>query len=387
MNDDSFAFWKRFLSQTRDAYNDCASMLTENDVPLDLHHVHEFVYGALRDKYKSLPAQCIIRIYKEVIAALRSIRSNKHKDAETPRRKTLSMRIDKRLYSNLTVDGIALTGEVKNKRTKYTFVKFPKMEMLFSQYKAKDPLIFIRDNRIFLSVPFEVAERPVTGEESIGVDLVMKRMFVTSEGFAYKDDKYLTKRRKLRYLKRCLQSKGTNSAKKHLRKVRHKERSISKDFCNRAANVLLASTDADIIVMEDLTKIKKSTSRTKEGYKRKRHNNAMSQVPFYLFREILAHKAPLHGKRVETVNPAYTSQTDCLTGKKDGIRHGCRYHRNGGGVLDADWNASINIAKRGKHPFTMVEPIDGRLRFLNGRASSTAQSSVIRKDGTTSPSL
>ena len=372
MNDNSFEFWKDFLSKTKEAYNMCASMLVENNTPLDLHHVHEAVYTELRNKFDTLPAQCIIKIYKEVLAALRSIRSNKQHNADIPQRKQLALRIDKRLYSNLSVDGIALTGEVKNKRTFYSFVRFPKMETLFSEYKTKDPLLFIRNNSIFLSVPFEVTEKPLKNDMSVGVDLGMKRLFVTSEGVAYRDRQYLKRRRELRYLKRCLQSKGTKSAKKHLYKVKRKERNMSKDMCYRASNTLLASTVANIIVMEDLSKIKKTTSKTKDGFRRKRHNNAMAQVPFYMFREILTHKATLAGKQVETVSPMYTSQTDCRTNKRDGNRNGCRYICSDSKVFDADWNASINIAKKGKHPFSNFEPIDCRIKFLNGRDLSAS---------------
>lgn len=376
MSEVSFEFWKDFLSKTKEAYNMCASILVENNILLDLHHVHESVYNVLRKQYNTLPAQCIIKIYKEVLAALRSIRSNKQKNADIPQRKTLSMRIDKRLYSNLNTEGIALTGEVRNKRTFYPFIKFPKMETLFKEYKTKDPLLFIRNDRIYLSVPFEVAEKPLKNDTSVGVDLGMKRLFVTSEGYAFRDKNYLKQRRKLRYLKRCLQSKGTKSAKKHLKKIRCAERNLSKDMCYRASKALLKSTDASIIVMEDLTKIKKTTSKTKEGFKRKSHNNLFSQVPFYMFKEILGHKAALVGKQVQTVNPSYTSQIDSQTNKKDGNRKGCRYFCSNDKVFDADWNASINIAKRGKHPFTNVVPIDGQLKFLNGRELSTSQTPV-----------
>lgn len=372
MTDTSYQYWLNFLSEAQKAYNYCAKEVKGRNLPLSLKVVHHELYHMMRALFPMIPSQGVIKTIQEVLTAFKSIRSNKQKNADIPQRKTLSMRIDKRLYSNLSVEGIALTGEVKNKRTFYPFIKFPKMETLFSEYKTKDPLLFIRDNRIFLSVPFEVAEKPLKNDTSVGVDLGMKRLFVTSEGVAYRDKRYLKKRRELRYLKRCLQSKGSKSAKKHLNKVRRKERNISKDMCYRASNALLASTDANIIVMEDLSKIKKTTSKTKEGFKRKRHNNAMAQVPFYLFKEILTHKTALAGKQVVTVSPAYTSQTDCRTNKRDGNRNGCRYLCSDGKVYDADWNASINIAKRGKHPFANVEPIDGQLKFLNGRELSAS---------------
>ena len=145
-------------------------------------------------------------------------------------------------------------------------------------------------------------------------------------------------------------------------------------MCCRAAKALIESTEATVIAMEDLTKIKKNTSKDKDGHKRKRHNNAISQVPFYKFRQILTYKALLAGKRVETVNPANTSQTNSISGKMDGTRKGCRYYCPDGIVLDADWNASINIGHRSKHPVSSVPPVDGGLRPLSGRRQSTRQS-------------
>ena len=387
MSATSFKYWYEYLAQARNAYNYCAKYLSDNDIALNIHAVHEAVYNRLRENFTMLPSQACIKVYKEVIASLRTIKSNKHKNAEIPQRKSLAMRIDKRLYANLSVEGIALTGEVKNKRTFYPFVKYDKMEEMFSNYVTKDPLIFIREDRVFLSVPFEVPEIPAKDNTSVGVDLGMKRMFVTSEGKAFRDKRYLAKRRKIRFLKDKLKSKGTKSAKRHLRSLSHKERNISKDMCHRAAKTLLESTDASVIVMEDLAKIKQNTSKTKEGYKRKRHNSALSQVPFYMFREILTHKAQLSGRKVETVSPTWTSQTDSRNGKRNGNRKGCRYYCEDGIVFDSDWNAAVNIAIRGKHPFPNVLPIDGRLIFLNGRALSTVPTGRPVKGSCSSPLL
>ena len=123
------------------------------------------------------------------------------------------------------------------------------------------------------------------------------------------------------------------------------------------------NTDKKVIVLEDLTKIKQSTSKHKNGIKRTKHNNMISQVPFYMLKCILSFKALHVGKRVETVDPAYTSQTNCLTHEKDGIRKGCRYCCKDNLVLDADWNASINIAFK-KHPISFNLPLDGRLNLM-----------------------
>ena len=365
MSDTTRNYWMDLLVQTRDAFNTCANMVTSAKTPLSLVSVHAQCYNVLREQFPQVPSQGIIRVQKSVLAMLRSIRGNKHKDASVPQMKSLVLQLDKRLYSNLSINGISLSNGKPQKRELCTFVLYDKVRELFSTCVTKDPTIIARDGRLFLSVPFEVQSLPCKDDTAIGVDLGMKRFFVTSEGKSFVDKEYLKQRRKLRYLKRCLQSKGTHSSKRKLQHLSHKERNVSKNQVEKACNVLLRSTDASILVLEDLTKIKVKTSKTKEGFKRTRHNNALSQVPFFLFKERLTHKAQLVGKRVETVSPAFTSQTDSRTNKRDGIRQGCRYYCSDGIVLDADYNAAVNIAHRANHPLSSSElPLSGRVQSI-----------------------
>ena len=146
---------------------------------------------------------------------------------------------------------------------------------------------------------------PLPKDESmLGVDLGLKRIATTSDGEAYTDKPYLANRRKIRHNKRVMQAhkKKSHSARRKLRSMRRKEANVSKNFCHHLANKIL-KTEKSIIVMEDLTAIKRSTSVTSEGHRRKRHNNMMSQVPFYMLKEILTYKAQALGKRVVTVSP------------------------------------------------------------------------------------
>ena len=237
----------------------------------------------------------------------------------------------------------------------------------------KDPTMFCRNNELYLSIPFDVPNKPILEETYLGIDLGIKRFYTTSDGDSIKTKDLNRIKRRIRYNKRKLNSKKSHShsARTKLKNIKNREHNVSKEFCNLMTNQIL-KTDKTVIVMEDLKKIKTNTSRTNDGYKRKRHNNMISQVPFYMFKSILSYKAQLIGKRVETVSPAYTSQTDCTTGKRDGIRKGCRYYSSKGYVLDADWNAAVNIMNR-KHPTPFKLPIDGKLNFV-GRVQTTTQS-------------
>ena len=375
MTEETMEHWLHLLNVSREAFNTCVKHLDEVKPQLSMSGVHNACYSYIRELYPSLPSQSVIRIQRLAAAALKSIKSNKCKNADLPVKHSLSMTLDKRLYSNLTVNGISLTGKTERKREHCGFVLYNKVEEMFNKYNPLDPTIFYRNGKMFLSVPFEIPTLPCNDDMPIGVDMGVKRLFVTSDGTYFSDKDYLKQRRKLRYLKQCLQSKGTQSAKKHLRCARRKETNLSKDMVERAVNVLLKNTNASILVLEDLSKIKQKTSKTTEGYTRKRHNNMLSQVPFYHFKERLSHKAQLVGKRVETVSPAFTSQTDSRSNKRDGNRVGCRYYCIDGIVFDADWNAAINIARRANHPISSVLPIDGGLTPLIGRVQSITQSS------------
>ncbi len=147
----------------------------------------------------------------------------------------------------------------------------------------------------------------------------------------------------MRYKKRRLQSCGTKSARRKLKKLRHKEKNINKNFSHHLANKLISDTNADILVLENLKSLKVKKHK-------KQNKNRISQVPMYELRRILTYKALLHNKQVITVSPSYTSQIDHRTGKIDGQRIGGRYIGKDNQVLHADVNAACNIGLRSKHP-------------------------------------
>ena len=369
-------YWSSLLDTARLAYNECANILDSNKIHLDLKSVHKAVYYILREDFPTIPSQGVIKIYKECISAFRSINSNGHIEHKIPEKKNCSMRLDKRLYSKFNVDGISLCSEKSNHRAVAEIIKFPRLVDLFKKFPTQDPLIFKRDNKFYLSIPFDAPEIPVQNEDCIGVDLGERRFAITSDGIMFNNKEYNARRRKLRYLKRCLQKKGTKSARKHKRRLSEKEQHQATDMCRRMANAVIGSTNASIIVLEDLSGIKQKTSKNKDGFKKTNHNRRMAQVPFYKFKQILSYKALLNGKRVETVSPFMTSQTDCTTGKKDGNRRNRRFYCKNGTVLDADWNGAVNIAQKSKHPFSFNIPLDGALRTWKAGCKSAPQSYV-----------
>ena len=364
------------LEQTRDAYNECAKIIYDSSIPLDIKSVHNAVYSHIRNVYPKLTSNAVIALYRDVMGAIHSIKSNKHEDARIPEKTSLNHKLNRYLYNRLTANGIWLTTNIKRIRSHITFKSYPRLQEMFQHYIPGDPTIFLREGKFYMSIPFKVPEIPLQNDTCIGVDMGERRFAITSDGIMFNDKEYNARRRKLRYLKRCLQKKGTKSARKHNRRLSLKERNQSTDMCYTVANAIIKSTNAGIIVLEDLSNIKKNTSKSKDGLKKTNHNRRIAQVPFYKFKQILSYKALLNGKRVETVSPFMTSQTDCTTGKKDGIRKNRRFYCKNGTVLDADWNAAVNIAQKSKHPFSFKKPLDGALRTWRAGCMSVTQSYV-----------
>ena len=320
-----------------------------------------------------------IQVERALISNYKSVRSNGHKIDKPIQMKHPSIQLDKRLFSNLTRESFKLSNGDGNHRSEVRFVTYQKLNELAEMYKMCDPkLVYNDDTGVFYAcVPF-LDIPPTPHEDSyLGVDLGIKRIATLSDGTSYSDKKYLANRRKIRHNKRILQNhkKHSHSAKTKLRKLRRKEANVSKNMCHHLSNEILKH-NGSVIVMEDLTKIKQSTSKTKNGYKRTRHNNMFSQVPFYQLRQILTYKALLKGKRVETVSPEYTSRQDCRTQSGVGCKRiGCRFYTKDGMVFDADWNASINIMNQYKHSNSFSLPIDGRLNLID-RPLQQANSSM-----------
>ena len=350
--------------------------------PMSRYDVHYKFYYDIRKQYPSLSSQMVCKVIQEVVANWKACIQN-NKDFDTPKKYNLSMTLDKRLYSKLTDHSVNITVP-GYKKVMCTFNAYPLMQYMFDTYTAKNCNIFYRDGQFWLTVQFDVPVAELMNEYVLGIDRGIKRLITCSDGTAISDKKFNMRRRKIRYLKRCLSKKGTKNAKRHLKKLRKREAYMSRDYTYCVANYILSKPQG-IIVLEDLTKIKKSTSRKKiasEGgkkkeIKRKRHNNRFGQVALRRLQTVLEYKAPLVGKKVATVEPAYTSQLDCR-GLPNGKRMGTRYYAADGVVFDADWNAAINIANR-YHPGTFALPICGKLNLLS-RPLSTGRSRELSEN-------
>jgi len=313
--------------------------------------LHNGFYYPTREQHPNFPSQMVIRAEMESLASYKSIKSNKHKIIRPFEKHNLSLRLDKRIYSK-TDDKTKIKITTKEKKKEFQIILYPKLQELLDKYEYVDPLIFIRDSKLFIALTFDTAVEMQKESLCLGVDLGIRRVAACSDGRLIIDKKFNKEKRKLRYLKSQLQSKGTKSARKHLNTLKHKERNKNKNQTHLVVNEIL-KTDANIIALENL-----------KGIKAKKHKNqnknAISQIPIFETRRIVTYKAKNMGKHVCLVSPAYTSQIDSISGIKEGLRKGCRFYAKSGLVYDADINAAVNIARRSKHPISQGDLLDGQ---------------------------
>ena len=343
-----------FLGVERDVFN-FASAKHFGAAKNSIIELHAKVYRKARKQFPKAKAQLVCKAEYACLAAYRSAKANGHKLEKPAEKKRLAMIFDKRLSTYK--DGVFHLSTC-GRRVEAHLVMYERLADALekSGNTFGDTTVFVRGDRVFINIPIKIGCEEVKPTLALGVDLGIRRAAATSEGVLFIDKAFNKRKRKLRYLKRMLQSRKTSSARHHLKKVGRKERNINKNFTHHLANAIIASTDANTLVLEDLNC---KTMKAKKHFAQKK--NRISQVSFAKLRFILAYKAGLHNKAVVCVNPAYTSQTDHVTGRRKGLRQGCRFYTVKHGIVyDADVNAAVNIAKLAELPVSCRRVLDGQ---------------------------
>lgn len=341
------------MEEYRDVVNKASQLqFSDLDGLSNIKSLHKAFYYPTRESHSDFPSQMVIRAEMESLASYKTIRSNKNKITKAFEKHNLSLRLDKRLCSRVPDDKNKIKITTKEKKKEFQIVLYPKLKELMSQYDFVDPLIFVKNGKLMISLTFDTAVEPLRPSLCLGVDLGIRRVAACSDGRLIIDKSFNKEKRKLRYLKRQLQSKGTKNARKHLKKLRRKEKNKNKNQTHLVANEIL-KTNANVISLENLKGIKAKKYKTQ-------NKNAVNQVPFFELRRVLTYKAKNIGKHVCLVSPAWTSQIDSVSGIKEGVRRGCRFYSKKGLVYDADINAAVNIARRSKHPISQGSLLDGQ---------------------------
>ena len=210
--------------------------------------------------------------------------------------------------------------------------------------KGEADLVF-KKNKFYLFQTVEIPDENIEDiEEFVGVDFGQTDIAVLSDGTNYNSNELKEVRKKYSKVRASIQSKGTKSSKKLLKRLGGREKrfvSINNHTISKQI-VTKARKERKGIAIEDLTGIRKTAK-----IKSKAQKTELNRWSFFQLRSFLSYKALLNGIKLIVVPPAYTSQT-CNVCNHIGIRNGKHFRcENCGNVMDADVNAAKNIATWG----------------------------------------
>ena len=206
-----------------------------------------------------------------------------------------------------------------------------------------------RKGKYWLHVVVKVPDPDIpTNDEVIGVDLGLNRPAVTSKRQFLGNKHWKERDRKYFRIRRKLQSKGSKSAKRHLKKMSKHQARFHRD-CDHVLSKRIAqnATPGSTIVLENLKNIRENSKigrgKKDKNVSTKRKLHAWTFAQFYDF---IAYKAQERGIQVVKVDPRHTSQTCSKCGHQHRSNRKSQslfLCKNCGYCLHADLNAAYNI--------------------------------------------
>ncbi len=327
--------------------------------------LHKATYYPLRADHPQLPAQLVISARTKAAEAVKSALTWKvqrereypkkvakalargkptptFKPVQCPQSTICAIRYDQRSYR---VHGDCVSLATIQGRQALALYLYPYALRLLEQSISFDSADLIyRKGRFWLHMVVTIPEAEfVPNGDVVGVDCGITRPAVASNNQFFGKCSWKNTERRYFRLKRALQSKGSDSAKRHLKKLAHKVSRFRLNCDHVVSRQLVQSVSpGTTIVIEKLKEIRSTTKQRSQQQRR-----AMHQWSFNRLRDLLVYKAEECGCAVIGVDPRCTSQRCSLSGHihRSNRRSQSRFKcRNCGFELNADLNGSRNIA-------------------------------------------
>ena len=210
--------------------------------------------------------------------------------------------------------------------------------------KGEADLVY-KKGKFYLFQTVDVPEEDVEDVEAfVGVDFGLVSIATLSNGKEFNSKKLQDYREKRQKVRSSVQSKRTRGSKKLLKRLSGRERTTASITNHTIAKqiVQIAKEENKGIALEDLKGIRFSSLK-----KGKKFRTRVGKWSFNQLRQYISYKAILNGVPVVLVNPRYTSKT-CSNCHRIGNRKGKVFECNNcENNMDADVNASKNIATLG----------------------------------------
>lgn len=300
--------------------------------------IHKLVYNDVRRLF-DLTAQIVVRCIAKVTDAYKldrkTQRTFKPLGSIPYDARILTWKMDKNEVSIWTVDG----------RQKMNFVAGDHHKAMLAHQRGESDLCLI-DGKFYLFTTCDIDEpTPKDVDEFLGVDMGVANIAVDSDKTVHQGKTIKSVRYRQRQLRRKLQAKGTQAARRRLKKLSGKEHrfatwtnhNISKTIVEKAKD-----TDRGIAI-EDLTYIRDRVTV------RKAQRATLSSWSFFQLRSFIEYKAQKVGVKVVAVDPRNTSRTCPCCGHIDKANRKTQSNFSciqcGYSGL-ADYIAAVNISRR-----------------------------------------
>ena len=290
----------KMLCETMKRFNEACNRIAETVFAMHSANkveIHKTVYYPVREHF-GLSSQLTIRAISKVCEAYKrdkSIKPEFHLDG--------AIVYDQRILSWKGLEKVSLITLQGRQAIPIRFGEYQKARL--DRIRGQADLILV--NGIFyLCVVVEVDEEtPYDPKGTLGVDLGIKYLAVDSDGEVHSGEQINQTRERLDSLKARLQSKGTKSAKRHLKKLSGRTARFSRDVnhCISKHIVTKAKDTLRSISLEDLQGIRSRVTVMKAQRRRLHTWN------FGLLRTFVEYKAKVAGVPLVFVDPRNTSRT------------------------------------------------------------------------------
>lgn len=324
------------LRSTMEEFNRGCNILSELAFQQDLHRkydIHHAGYHLIREETR-LPAQHVINAVAKVCQVYTRDPDTLHKfkPHSSVRYDARTMSLGQDCYTaSLTICPKGrVTGQLQMSA---------KMRKHIQQGELGSAELIYRKGQFYLHLSITLPEtKPSEPSDSVGVDLGVKRIAVTSEKKFYGANKIRHKKKCFKRTKASLQANGSKSAKRALVRLSGRERRFIADTNHRISKEIVADAKArnQRIVLENLTGIR---DRSKV--------RCVHDWSFAELQQMIKYKALQSGVEVAFVEPRYTS-IGCHRCLHIGTRpnQSTFFCSNCDLQVNADLNASKSIAVR-----------------------------------------
>ncbi len=262
------------------------------------YDLHKHTYHAIKAQF-GLTAQMVVRCISKVADAYKLDKKTKRTFKPTGSiafdDRILRWYLDKSLVSIWTASG----------RQKIPFVCGEQQRKLLQTRQGESDLVLTKGEYFLMAVCNVEEAEPIMPTGVLGVDMGVTNIAVDSDGEIYAANQINNVRYRHRRLRTKLQKKGTQSAKRLLKKLSGKEARFGSHTNHVISKHLIAKAQDTkrAIAVEDLTGINLRTTV--------RHHQKATRFSwaFHQLRSYIEYKAACVGVPVFAVNPKNTSRT------------------------------------------------------------------------------